>query len=78
MDPPIVPGMSAMRDLRQTYDEWRTQLDRELDVDVLDDEGRRRCASEGQLTRLISRQQAERYYACNSFVRRRTRAASTL
>ena len=62
--------MSAMRDLRQTYDEWRVLLDQELDVVVLDDEGRRRCASEGRLARPLTRQQAERYYAWNSFVRR--------
>lgn len=59
-----------MRDRRQTYDEWRTLLDHELDVVVLDDEGRRRCSSEGRLARPLSRQQAERYYAWNSFVRR--------
>ena len=67
-----------MRDLRQTYDEWRTILDHELDVVVLDDEGRRRCAGEGRLARPLTRQQAERYYAWNSFVRRTARAAGSL
>jgi len=67
--------MSAMSDLRRTYDEWRAILDDELDAVVLDDEGRRRCASEGRLGRPLSRQQAERYYAWNSFVRRTAKAA---
>ena len=69
--------MSAMRDLRRTYDEWRTILDSELDAVVLDDEGRRRCAQEGRLARPITRQQAERYYAWNSFVRKSARAATS-
>lgn len=70
--------MSAIRDLRQTYDEWRTLLDNELGVVVLDDEGRRRCVEEGGLARLLTRQQAERLYAWNSFVRRTAGAAGSL
>jgi hypothetical protein len=57
--------------LRLTYDEWRAILDRELDVIVVDDEGRRRCERDRCLGKPISRRQAEAYYAWNSFVRRR-------
>ena len=66
-----------MNDSRRTYDEWRRLLDSELDVVVLDDEGRRRCAREGRLARPLSRQQAERYYSWNSFVRRAARLADS-
>jgi len=59
-----------MRDPPRSYDEWRDILDQELGAVVLDDEGRRRCARDGRLGRPLSRQQAERYYAWNSFVRR--------
>ena len=68
--------MSAMRDKPRRYDEWREILDRELDAVVLDDEGRRRCARDGRLGTPLSRQQAERYYAWNSFVRRAARSAT--
>ncbi|MHC5210793.1 MAG: hypothetical protein ACYTG2_08760 [Planctomycetota bacterium] len=57
--------------MTRTYDEWREILDRELEILVLDDEGRRRCQRDGRLTRPLTRQQAESYYAWNSFVRRR-------
>ncbi len=60
--------------LRMTYDEWRALLDRELDVVVVDDEGRRRCEREKRLPQLITRVQAEAYYALNSFIRRSSEA----
>jgi hypothetical protein len=55
----------------RTYDEWFTILGRELSVDVKDNEGRRRCEQDGVLKQPLTRQQAERYFAWNSFVRRR-------
>lgn len=54
---------------RLTYDEWRALLDRELGVQVVDDEGRRRCERDRQLDHPLSRPQAEAYYSFNSFVR---------
>jgi len=57
-----------------TYDEWRAILDRELQVLVLDDEGRRRCERDRCLGKAISRERAESYYTWNSFVRRRAGA----
>jgi hypothetical protein len=64
---------SPRPDLR-TYDEWRQVLDSEHGLLVIDDEGRRRCAADRRLGQPISRQQAEAYYARNSFVRRRAEA----
>jgi len=61
---------------RMTYDEWRALLDRELHVIVVDDEGRRRCENERRLASLMTRAQAEGYYAFNSFIRRRPEALS--
>ncbi len=60
--------------LKLTYDEWREILDRELQVIVVDDEGRRRCERDRALAHPISRQAAESYYTWNSFVRRRATA----
>ena len=60
--------------LKLTYDEWRALLDRELDVLVVDDEGRRRCAQDRGLSALLTRVQAEAYYALNSFIRRNSEA----
>jgi len=57
-----------------TYDEWRSLLDGELGVDVVDDEGRRRCARDRRLAHLLTRMQAEAYYALNSFIRRNSEA----
>jgi len=62
--------------VRMTYDEWRAVLDRELDVLVVDDEGHRRCASERGLANLLTRAQAEAYYALNTFIRRRPEACA--
>ena len=62
--------------LRMTYDEWRAILDRELDVVVVDDEGHRRCETERVLASLLTRAQAEAYYALNSFIRRRPEACA--
>jgi hypothetical protein len=61
--------MPADPGLFLTYDEWRSLLDRELGVLVLDDEGRRRCARDRRLSRPLTRAEAEAYYAFNSFVR---------
>jgi hypothetical protein len=61
--------------LKLTYDEWRELLDRELQVVVLDDEGRRRCERDARLARPMSREEAEAYYTWNSFVRCREGAA---
>ena len=55
--------------LKLTYDEWRAILDNELQVIVLDDEGRRRCERDRCLGEPISREAAESYYTWNSFVR---------
>ena len=60
--------------LTLTYDEWRAILDRELQVIVVDDEGRRRCERDRSLGKPISRERAEAYYTWNSFVRRRAGA----
>jgi hypothetical protein len=60
--------------LRMTYDEWRALLDLELDVLVVDDEGRRRCEADRRLAQRLTRTQAEAYYARNSFIRRHSRA----
>jgi hypothetical protein len=60
--------------LRMTYDEWRVILDRELQVMVLDDEGRRRCERDRCLGTPMSREHAESYYTWNSFVRHRAGA----
>lgn len=57
-----------------TYDEWRAILDQELQVIVLDDEGRRRCERDRCLARPMTRERAESYYTWNSFVRRRAGA----
>ena len=57
--------------MTRTYAEWREILDREVGVLVVDDEGRRRCQRDGRLSHALTRQQAEAYYAWNSFVRRR-------
>ena len=54
---------------RLTYDEWRSLLDRELGVRVVDDEGRRRCERDRRLGQPLTRPQAEAYYAHNSFIR---------
>jgi len=54
---------------RLTYDEWRLVLDCELGVRVVDDEGRRRCERDRRLGLPLTREQAEGYYAHNSFVR---------
>ncbi len=61
--------MAAPHLTRRTYDEWRSVFDREYGVTVFDDEGRRRCARDHGAERPLSRQQAEAYYAWNSFVR---------
>jgi hypothetical protein len=63
--------------LRLTYDEWRALLDRELDVQVVDDEGRRRCERDRRLAQLLTRMQAEAYYALNSFIRRSSEAVGS-
>ena len=62
--------------LRLTYDEWRAILDRELHVVVVDDEGHRRCEQERCLSSLLTRAEAESYYAHNSFIRRRPEACA--
>ncbi len=60
--------------LKLTYDEWSAILDRELQVLVVDNEGRRRCEGDRALALPISREKAESYYTWNSFVRRRAAA----
>lgn len=65
----MTPAVTKTHGLQLTYDEWREVLDRELGVVVMDDEGRRRCLRDRRLSQPLSREQAEAYYAFNSFVR---------